>query len=204
MKILLDDKEYELGQVTLSQYLKVKELNKTGGNMSDAEFISFMTGIPLDDIRQATIPQIGFVAKTIDVWFQNTSKTDTLKQLINYKGEMLGLLSPSQMTYGEWTDLEVLFAQPERNYQHIAAILYRPCETFNVETLDKKIVKYNYEECLERSKEMGDLPISDILSAIFFLIMYAEKLTNKRLSSLEAKMKMMESNHQTKEQNKKS
>lgn len=204
MKILLDDKEYELGEVTLSQFMKVKQINESNDKMSDSEFISLMTGIPHSEISQATLTQIGFVSKTINMWLQNMSNKEPLRQMVEYKGDMLGLIKPSQMSYGEWTDLEVLFSQKEKNYQHIASILYRPCETYNVSTLENKIVKYDYEECVERSNDMGDFPMSNILSAIFFLISFAEKLTNKHHSSLEVKKKkMMELLHQMKEQKKK-
>jgi len=204
MKILLDEKEYELGDLTLSQYMKVKEIQSSGQNISDAEFISLLTNIPLEEIRQATIPQINFVSKVLNSWFSNLTTKQPLKQIINYNGEMLGLTQPSTMTYGEWTDLEVLTSQEKLNLKHLAAILYRPCETFNVETLERKIVKYNYDECMERSKDMDDFPIGDIYSAIFFFMKYAQLLTDKHQNSLEDKRKTMkELLRQTKEQKKK-
>ena len=204
MKILLDEKEYELGDLTLSQYMKVKDIQSSGQNISDAEFISLLTNIPLEEIRQATIPQINFVSKVLNSWFSNLTTKQPLKQIINYNGEMLGLTQPSTMTYGEWTDLEVLTSQEKLNLKHLAAILYRPCETFNVETLERKIVKYNYDECMERSKDMDDFPIGDIYSAIFFFMKYAQLLTDKHQNSLEDKRKTMkELLRQTKEQKKK-
>ena len=205
MKIVLDENEYELGELTLNQWSKVKDMNMTKQSMSDPQFISLMTGIPEKEIRQATVPQIGFVSKVLETWFSNTTKQQPLRQLIEFKGQMLGVTSPSEMSWGEWTDLEVLFAQENRDLKHIAAILYRPCESFNVNTLEKKIVKYDYEECKERSKDMGDFPLCDIYSGVFFLMKYAQLLTNKEKHSLEVKMKeTMELRHQMKEQNKKS
>jgi len=204
MKILLDEKEYELGDLTLSQYMKVKEIQASSQKLSDAEFISLLTNIPLEEIREATIPQINFVSKVLNSWFSNLTTKQPLKQLINYKGQMLGLTQPSQMSWGEWTDLEVLTSQETLNLKHLAAILYRPCERFNVETLERKIVKYNYQECVDRSKDMEDFPIGDIYSAVFFFIKYAQTLTNKHQNSLEDKKKTMtQSHHQMKEQKKK-
>jgi len=204
MKILLDEKEYELGDLTLSQYMKVKDIQSSGQNISDAEFISLLTNIPLEEIRQATIQQINFVSKVLNSWFSNLTTKQPLKQIINYKGEVLGLTQPSQMSWGEWTDLEILTSQEKLNLKHLAAILYRPCETFNVETLERKIVKYNYDECMERSKDMDDFPIGDIYSAIFFFMKYAQLLTDKHRNSLGDKRKTMkELLRQTKEQKKK-
>ena len=204
MKILLDEKEYELGDLTLSQYMKVKEIQSSGKTLSDAEFIALLTNIPLEEIRQATIQQINFVSKVLNSWFSNLTTKQPLKQIINYNGEMLGLTQPSTMTYGEWTDLEVLTSQEKLNLKHLAAILYRPCETFNVNTLERKIVKYNYDECVERSKDMEDFPIGDIYSAVFFFTKYAQLLTNNHRNSLGDKRKeMKELLHLMKEQKKK-
>ena len=191
MKILLDEKEYELGELTLNQWNKVKEINMSEQNLTDPEFISLMTDIPLDEIKQATIPQIGFVAKVLESWFTNTTQQKPVRQMVEYKGEMLGLTQPSQMTWGEWTDLEVLFSQEKKNLQHICAILYRPCETYSIKTLERTIVKYNYDECLERSKDMGDFPMSVIYSSVFFFMNYAKLLTNKQKDSMEVKKKKM-------------
>jgi hypothetical protein len=200
MKILLDKKEYELGDLTLSQYMKVKQIQESGKVLSDAEFISLLTNIPLHEVREATIPQINFVSKVLNSWFSNLTTKQPLKQLINYKGQMLGLTQPSNMTWGEFTDLEVLASQETMNLKHLAAILYRPCETYNVNTLERKIVKYNYDECVERSKDMEDFPIGDIFSAVFFFMKYAQLLINKEKNSMGDKMKMMtELKHQTKE-----
>jgi hypothetical protein len=200
MKILLDKKEYELGDLTLSQYMKVKQIQESGKVLSDAEFISLLTNIPLNEVREATIPQINFVSKVLNSWFSNLTTKQPLKQLINYKGQMLGLTQPSNMTWGEFTDLEVLASQETMNLKHLAAILYRPCETYNVNTLERKIVKYNYDECVERSKDMEDFPIGDIFSAVFFFMKYAQLLINKEKNSMGDKMKMMtELKHQTKE-----
>jgi hypothetical protein len=205
MKILLGDKEYELEKLTLSQYKRVKELQNTGEQLTDVEYISLLTNIPQDEIKQATIPQINFVSKVLNSLYTNTTNKEQVRQLVEYKGEVLGLITPSQMTYGEWTDLEVLTAQDPLNLSHIAAILYRPCETYNVETLDKKIVKYNYEECVERSNDMDDFPVDYIFSALFFFIKYAEILMNRHHSFLEGEAKMMtELNRQMKERKKKS
>jgi len=204
MKILLDEKEYELGDLTLSQYMKVKEIQSSGKTLSDAEFIAILTNIPLEEIRQATIQQINFVSKVLNSWFSNLTTKQPLKQIINYKGEVLGLTQPSTMSYGEWTDLEILTSQENLNLKHLAAILYRPCETFNINTLERKIVKYNYDECVERSKDMEDFPIGDIYSAVFFFTKYAQLLTDKHRNSLGDKRKeMKELLHLMKEQKKK-
>lgn len=205
MKILLGDNEYELEKLSLTQYKKVKELQKTKQELTDIEYISLLTNIPINEIKQATIPQINFVSKVLNSLYVNTTNKEPVRQLVEYKGQMLGLISPSQMTYGEWTDLEVLTAQDPLNLSHIASILYRPCETFNVQTLERKIVKYDYEECVDRSQDMGDFPVDYIFSALFFFIKYAEKLMNKHHSYLEEETKTMkELNRQMKEQKKKS
>lgn len=201
MKVVLDEKEYELPPLSISKYNDIQNNNLKDG-MNSVEFISFMTGIPIEEVKKATIPQITFVSKAINNWYSNTTKRQPLKQLVNYKGQMLGLTLPSQMTWGEFSDLEILASQKTLNFKHLAAILYRPCENYNVETLERKVIKYDYDECLERVEDMGDFPIGDILSACFFFMTYAKGLMDKQ--SYYMAQKKMEFYQMMKEQKKKS
>lgn len=204
MNIVLGAKEYELEGVTIDQYEEVKKINKDGRDISNAEYISLLTGIELKEIRQATVQQIGFVSKMLNNYFNNSTTKSAVRPLINYKGKMYGLAKPSTMTWGQWSDLEVLTAQQEYDLKHLAAVLYQPCEKYNVETQDYTTVLYDYDESLGRSVDMKDFLVKDILSAMLFFLKYVGLLTSKQKDYMEAKMKEMELLRQTKEPTKKS
>lgn len=188
IKIQLDNTDYDIKGVTLNQYEKVQQKSKDG-KMEDDDFISLMTGIDRKKIRQATMQQIKFVAKVLDNYLNNQSNQN-LRPLILTGKEVLGLINPSQMSYGEFVDLETLMSMQPRNLKHIAAILYRPTVNYDKETNERTLVKYDYEECEKRQEQMGELFLSDILAGLFFLTKFNQILVDDSLSSLENKMKM--------------
>ena len=108
MNIVLGTKEYELQGVTIDQYEEVKKINKGDRDISNAEYISLLTGIELKEIRKATVQQIGFVSKVLNNYFNNSTTKSAVRPLIEFNGKMYGLSQPSTMTWGQWTDLEVL------------------------------------------------------------------------------------------------
>ena len=165
MNIVLGTKEYELKGVTIDQYKKVKE---SEGDLTHSQYISLLTGIDLKEVRKATVQQIGFVSKVLNNYYNNSTTKSNVRPLIEYKGQMYGLAKPSTMTWGQWTDLEVLTSQQDFDLKHLSAVLYQPCEKYNVETQDYTTVQYDYDESVERSKDMGDFLVKDILSSIVF------------------------------------
>ena len=203
MKVILGDKEVQLDGISIDQYETVKKLE---GDMTNSQFISILTGLEDKEIRQATVQEIWFVSKMLDSYYQQQTDESPLKQLVEYKGEILGLEKPSTMSWGCWSDLEILTSQKPLNLKLIASILYRPCETYNIEDLSSTIVKYDYDECIERSKDMGDFKITDMMASLFFFIKYAKILIDKQEDYMETQLKKMteELLHQTKERMKKS
>jgi hypothetical protein len=55
---------------------------------------------------------------------------------------------------------------------------------------DRELIKYDLGECQNRIEEFMDFPISNVLSALFFLTSFAQKLTENSLSSSEKKIEM--------------
>lgn len=204
MNIVLGAKEYELDGVTIDQYEKIKELNKDDKDISNAEFISILTGIDIKEIRQATVQQIGFVSKALNAYYNNSTTKNPVRSLLNIDGKWYGLAKPSTMTWGQWSDLEVLTSQKEYDLKHLAAVLYQPCKTYDLDSGEYTTEVYDYDDSLQRSKDIGHFLVKDILSAMLFFLKYAKLLTDKQRGYMEAKMKMMESKRQTKEPTKKS
>ena len=180
MTIQLGEKEVTLDYITINQYMKMIEEPE----MKDINFISLMTGLSMDELREVDMNQLGFVSKFLKTWVNTLQKTP-LSETREYKGETLGLLQPTDITYGEFSDLHVLISQEKQDYNMICSILYRPM-------VDGKVVKYDYDECVIRSKDMGDFPINDYISALFFFVKYYEiQLEDFRLS-LEKRKTMKE------------
>lgn len=167
MTIQLGEKEVTLDYITINQYIRMTEQP----DMDDINYISLLTGLSMDELRQVEYNQIHFVSKFLKTWVNSLQKTP-LSQIREYNGETLGLIEPKSITYGEFSDLHVLISQENPDYKMICSILYRPL--IEGEGDDREIVKYDYDQCVKRSKKMGDFPINDYISALFFFVKYYE------------------------------
>lgn len=185
MTIQLGEKEVTLDYITIDQY---NRLNNE--QMEDINFISMMTGLPINELREVELNQIHFVAKFLKTWVASLQKTPLTMEII-YRDQRLGLIEPKNMSYGEFSDLHTLVSAEDTDYKLLASILYRPI--IEGEGEDRVIEKYDYDTCVRRSKDMGDFPINDYISALFFFTKYYEiLLEDSHLSSAKEKKKMEE------------
>ena len=118
MKIILGEKEVQLDGISIDQYETVKNFE---GDMTNSQFISILTGLEDKEIRQATVQEIGFVSKMLNSYYQKQTDKNPLKQMVEYKGQILGLEQPSTMSWGCWSDLEILTSQKPLNLKLIVS-----------------------------------------------------------------------------------
>lgn len=182
MTITLGNEEITLEYISINQYKKM--MNEP--EMKDINFVSLMTGWTIDKLRDVEMNQIHFVSKFLKTWVNTLQKTP-LSLEREYKGERLGVIKPKDMTYGEFSDLHTLISIEEPDYNLICSILYRPI--IGGEGEDIKVEKYDYDKCVERSKDMGNFPINDYISALFFFVKYYEIQLDSFRSSLEKRTK---------------
>ena len=192
MTITFGESKLDLEYITINQYRKLLE----NPNMDDVELISLLTTLPLEELRDVKVSELQFVSSYLKTWVSQLQKSP-LTYTIKYKGQMLGLLDATEMTYGEFSDLHILTSSENVDYEKVCSILYRPVVSGEGE--DRKIEKYDYDKCMERSKDMGDFPINNYISALFFLTKYNQILLEDSPLYLEKKRRD-ELKNQTKEQ----
>jgi len=192
MTITFGESKLDLEYITINQYRKLLE----NPNMDDVELISLLTTLPLEELRDVKVSELQFVSSYLKTWVSQLQKSP-LTYTIKYKGQMLGLLDATEMTYGEFSDLHILTSSDNVEYEKVCSILYRPVISGKGE--DRKIEKYDYDKCMERSKDMGDFPINNYISALFFLTKYNQILLEDSPLYLEKKRRD-ELKNQTKEQ----
>jgi len=126
-------------------------------------------------------------------------------------GELYGYSSMSNMTLGEYVDLERLAKQPQENLEEIMAILYRPItkhrfkgmkwafkNTFKVSQGDAEnlfkyytLEEYDSNKRDEQAELLSEVPASMAFGALnFFLALASSSLANSNLSSLPPKQAM--------------
>jgi hypothetical protein len=178
MKVVIDDKDYNIRPLTIEQYLALKE-NK---DINEVELISMMIDVPVDVIKRAPMPQVKFVAKMLMSELGNLDDVSPLVLDLDFNGTYYGLLKPSKMSYEEWINMEVFMAQKPVNLLKLATHLYRPIlgDKFGD---DRKLIPYDLAECEARETEFRAFPVNIVLSALFFLTTFAKTLTEDFLSS---------------------
>lgn len=196
MKLTIGNKDIEIGPLTIKQYETIQQRP----DLNDIETVALFSGLPASEIKKADYQQIIFVSKFLSSWIGSQLGTNPLQMSMKYKDELLGLTSPSRMSYGEYSDLHVLISEENVDMRRVASILYRPLVSGTAE--DRVIEPYDYDKCVERSKNFDDFPVKDYISSIFFLSVYNDKLLEDFHSSLEKERKELK-NDPTREQKKK-
>ena len=203
-------------KLNIPDYLSVKQWKEFTSleHLSDSEkmiyLISLLSDKPESEIREWTPGALQQVyAKVLDI----LSDVDPMfYPIFELDGQLYGYSSMSNMTLGEYVDLERLAKQPQENLEEIMAILYRPItkhrfeglkwafkNTFKVsqgdaENLFKyyKLEKYDSEIRGEQAEKLSTIPASMAFGALnFFLALASSSLASSNLSSLPPKQQMM-------------
>jgi hypothetical protein len=183
MEIVLGKKTYEVKPVTIRQYQQLEQ----NPQVNDIDIIHMFTGARKEDIIKAPMASVKFVANVLrSDWGAELDKSP-LELTLEFNGKNYGLIIPSQISYGEWINLEVFMARSPMDVVLLATHLYRPLasEKFGE---DRELIDYDLGECQSRMEEFMDFPIRSVLSALFFLTTFAQELTKSSLSSMEKKM----------------
>ena len=196
MKITIGNREVEVRPLTINQY----ELLQENPNMDEISLITLLTGVTKKELDECDFTQIKFVSKFLQGWITREVTKPTLNLTRYFNEQLYGIVSPSKMSYGEYSDLHVLMSNKPVDIRRVCSILYRP--VIEGEGEKRVIEKYDYDICEGRRDLMGDFPIADYISAVFFLVKYNQELLN--LSPLYSENeKNINTKNQTTEQKKK-
>ena len=182
MIVTLGDNDVEIKYISIDQYEKIMEKP----DMDDIDFIQLMTKLPLEDLREAPYDQIKFVSSFLKTWL-NKLQNPPLDLEIVYEDERLGLIMPSEMSYGEYADLHTILSSTPVDVRLASSILYRPI--IKGEGENRVIKKYDYDECKERARDFNYFPINSYISAVFFLTKFKQIQLEDSPSFLETKKK---------------
>lgn len=184
MEIVLGKKTYEVKPVTIRQYQQLEQ----NPQVNDLDIIHMFTGAKKEDIIKAPLNDVKFVANVLrSDWGAELDKSP-LELTLEFNGKEYGLIIPSQITYGEWINLEVFMARSPVDIVLLATHLYRPLASQKYGE-DRELIEYDLGECQSRMEEFMDFPIRSVMSALFFLTTFAQELTKSSLSSMEMKVK---------------
>ncbi|NBW16284.1 MAG: hypothetical protein EBR82_50720 [Caulobacteraceae bacterium] len=204
------------------KYFSIKDhkfwikLNPEATQLDKAEaFMSYHLDKTIDEVRQMPANEVNAeFAKILEVFEQTTNPQ--FYPLIEIEGKLHGYIDISQMTLGEYVDLEKLASNVNDNLAEIMAILYRPItkhrfdsikyniiNTFNVASKSKNITNiweyyelepYTYANAVINTQTMEKLPVAFALGAVSFFLLQTSLLikSSQDYSNKNPKMKMKE------------
>jgi len=193
MRVVLDDKDYDLIEIGLDKYDFLQKLE----DMKPAQVISFLTNAPLEEVKKAPFADVKFVSDVVKSKFYEMYNETPLELTYTHHGVNYGLMIPSKISFEEWVNLEIFMASQPLDLPLIAAHLYKPLRSDN-QGHERELWDYSLDECERRAKnEFKDFPIRIFNSALFFFTTFVMEYTKNILSSLETKA--TDNNNQSKD-----
>ncbi len=180
MKVVFDGIDYDIKPLTISQYQTIMD----NPNISDVDIISLFTEIPREEVLQAGFADVKFVAQALRGDWAGIDSDLPLNLTYTFEGKHYGLIQPSKISFEEWINLEVFFAQNPLNLPLLAAHFYKPLSS-DKQGEDRELQKYSLSECMGRASEFGRFPIKVFLPALFFFVSFLQELTQNTLLSSE-------------------
>lgn len=113
-------------EVTIGQYQEISLLNSDDPSDKMIEVISILTDEDPIDIRKMEITSLTRIMQHL-VWTNNLPDDANYKPIIMIDGIEYGFISRlTDLTVGDWIDLEHYLMDPNTNMHNIFATLYRP------------------------------------------------------------------------------
>jgi len=183
MRVVLDDKTYDVLEIGLDKYEFLIKLEE----MKDPQVISFLTNAPLEEVKNAPFADVKFVSQMVKSKFYEMYNDTPLELTYTHHGVHYGLIIPSKITFEEWVNLEIFMASSPLDLPLIAAHLYKPLRS-DKQGEERELWDYSLDECERRARnEFKDFPVRIFNSALFFFTTFVMEYTKIILSSLETK-----------------
>jgi hypothetical protein len=186
MKLVIEGNEYAIKPFTIGDYLELKDTDLE--KMTDLMMLERFTTAPIEEIKKIPYQKVKFIGNIIRSSFGSDTDALPLALTIKIGDTYFGLIKPSEISYEEWINLEVFMTENPLDLLKLSTHLYKPLKNEKMGD-DRELIGYSLDECNSRQELFRDMYIGNLMSALFFLISFAEKLTESLLGSMENKMK---------------
>jgi len=122
--------------LTIADYMKINEYKGDNNFERLVHIISSLTNQPSDEVQRWDGRTLVKVGKLL---IDKSNPKQEYHPLIEWNGELYGYRSLEHFTLGEYMDMERLAKDSERNLDQIAALLYRPVDKHEFDSLSFKI-----------------------------------------------------------------
>tara|TARA_Y100000593_G_scaffold40762_1_gene78380 strand:- start:86 stop:622 length:537 start_codon:yes stop_codon:yes gene_type:complete len=158
-------------------YNKFQRLKKRKGRLEEQEFniqvICIICDIKREVLERMEVKDINKIAKELQFLMSSTPNTDELQKKVEWNGKKYGFIpNLSEITMGEYIDIEEYCKEAHKNIHKIMSILYRPIKKES--STRYKIQPYSPSEEIEES--FLEFPILPSMSALSFFFRLGRKL----------------------------
>lgn len=155
-------------EVSLGTYMELASISSEEDNLSRIiKFISILSDVDPEEIKKVPTSELSKIGEAIE-WAGSLPSSE-FKHIITIDGEQYGLIpSFSDLSVGEWIDLESYGENILENMHIVMAILYRPLITA-LNDRARFIDKYDAESLLPRAELFKEkMNVNDVYGAMLF------------------------------------
>jgi len=191
--------EYQIGELTISQYYKIQNLLVTEGIKAKLEIISHLSGATVKELESLENYQFLALWQSVVEGPLNHADGSPLYKHIILNEKLYGFMEFSKMSIGEFADMEVLKQDPKKQAKlHIMmAILYRPATQIAGDWIVTD--PYDGDSVMERAETFLNMPLKYVYGALSFFLQVQKILLSNIVDSLTLQMET-EMETMTKEQ----
>ncbi len=173
--------------VSIQQYVDMNSYTGTSAFGKLVHSVATLTGYTKEEVRDWDISSL---TKVSNIYAELADHKEEFHSLIEWNGTLYGYANVKQCSLGEWVDLENLAQDMESNLHKIAAILYRPVEKHNFNSIEfgvkqkikmvkndvenvfdwYTIEKYDSKKRKEREESFKEFPVHIFLGALSFFL----------------------------------
>jgi len=160
--------------ISIDMYLKFDELKKKGLNKNEfnIEILAIVCGLERDEVERMEVSSLNKVLKSLH-FITKEPNTDKLQKRVEWNGVTYGFIpNLSEITMGEYVDIEEHCKEAHTNLHKIMSILYRPIVK---ETKTRYSIE-PYSPSEETEESFLDFPVLPSMSALSFFFHLGKKL----------------------------
>ena len=173
--------------ISVEQYQTINNIEHLTDLAKIIRTISILTDVPEKELKEWGVSTLSKVYRDLN---SRIDYKESFHPVFKWENELYGFSNIDRMTLGEYTDLERLCLEPNKNLHEIMAILYRPIEKHNFENLvfqkaqeilvkegkstniwrQYQLKKYDVDDRMTTAERFKKLPVNYALGAMGFFL----------------------------------
>lgn len=184
LEFKIKGQEYTVKEPTIRDYYKLQKELALGDINAKMNIISHLSGCELKELKKLDKYQFTTLWDYVVTTYLDISETSPYHKSFLFNGKQYGFLDMSNITLGEFADMDVLKADPQaqKKLHNMMAILYRPAIQITENWME--VEAYDSDDANKRAGEFLDLPLKYVYGALNFFLQVSKYLYENIVDSL--------------------